>query len=80
MEGCGQRATFGKDAVSELQEYRNGALEGKVKVFDCDGALARIYHMKNDLKNGEEIEYYQPENDRLQPRLSLCGSRDASKV
>lgn len=72
--GQGYRATFGKDSISELQQYQNGVLEGEVKVFDADGALARIYHIKNELKNGEEIEYFPPLPSRrgeLQPRLSI---------
>lgn len=56
--GTGFRAVFGKDFVSELQEYQFGHLEGEVKVFNSNGTLKRIYHVKNDIKHGEEIEYY----------------------
>jgi len=73
-DGHGYRATFGKDTISELQEYRSGVLEGEVKVYDEDGEIVRIYHIKNDLKNGEEIEYYprqQVEGRELQPHLSI---------
>lgn len=58
-QGYGYRATFGKDSLNELQEYKEGYLEGEVKVFTSSGKLKRIYHVKNDLKHGEEIEYYE---------------------
>lgn len=57
-QGLGYRATFGKESVHELQQYQDGILEGEVKVFTQQGNLKRIYHIKNNLKHGEEIEYY----------------------
>lgn len=57
--GCGYRATFGKECLNELQEYRQGILEGEVKVYTSQGKFKRIYHVKNNLKHGEEIEYYE---------------------
>ena len=35
-----------------------GILEGEVKVFNQQGRLKRLYHVKNGIKHGEEIEYY----------------------
>ncbi len=72
-QGNGYRAVFGKTHIQELQEYVDGVLEGEVKVFNAEGRLKRIYHVKNGIKHGEEIEYY----DRLtaaltpQPKLSF---------
>lgn len=72
-DGSGYRPLFSKDGVSELDEYHNGRLEGEVKVFDNGGVLVRLYHMQDNLKHGEEIEYYDPleVSGELQPKLSV---------
>ncbi len=57
--GTGYRAIFGKEHVQELQECIDGALEGEVRVFNRAGGLKRLYHIKNGIKHGEEIEYYE---------------------
>ncbi len=49
---------FGKEGIQELQEYQMGVLEGEVKVFSSQGRLKRVYHIKNNMKHGEEIEYF----------------------
>ena len=58
--------------LKRLQEYADGVLEGEVKVFNAEGRLKRIYHVKNGIKHGEEVEYF----DNLsappqQPKLSF---------
>ncbi len=55
--GNGFRAIFGKETLSELQQYNQGKQEGQVKVLAKNGRLLRLYHVKNGLKNGEETEY-----------------------
>ncbi len=72
-EGTGFRAVFSKDGVSELQEFQNGFQEGEVKVFDNLGVLASVHHIKNGMKQGEEIEYFEPSHvdDDLTPRVSI---------
>lgn len=71
--GNGYRAIFGRTHIRELQEFVEGVLEGEVKVFNSEGVLKRIYHVRNGIKHGEEVEYY----DRLtsavtpQPKLSF---------
>lgn len=72
--GTGYRAIFGKDRIQELQEFKDGSLEGEVKVFNQEGRLKRIYHVKNEIKHGEEIEYYDrffASSADLQPKLSF---------
>lgn len=69
--GYGYRATFGKDSISEIQEYKRGVLEGEVKVFNKDKRLVRTYHSKNDLNHGEEIDYYDTPSQQPLPRLSV---------
>lgn len=61
--GTGYRAIFNKNAIQESQEFTDGSLEGEVKVFNQEGRLKRVYHVKNGIKHGEEIEYY----DRFLP-------------
>ncbi|KAF3362575.1 hypothetical protein PHSC3_000814 [Chlamydiales bacterium STE3] len=67
-KGTGYRATFGKDSINELQEYKDGLLEGEVLVFSSNGQLARVYYMKNDLKHGEETLFYP----QKQPGAEVC--------
>lgn len=74
-EGNGFRALFGKESLSELQEYHNGVLDGQVKYFAANGTLVKSTHFKNDIKNGEEIEYYPALNGQLPlPKLSITWS------
>lgn len=68
FNGSGQRAVFGKKDLIELQEFKNGVQEGKVKVFDESGHLIRAYYVKNGEKNGEEIDYFA---GSTQPKLLL---------
>lgn len=71
--GNGVRAIFGKDSISELQEIKNGIIDGDVKVFSRGGQLIRLYRMKNNIKHGEEIHYY-PNRDgtaALLPKMSI---------
>lgn len=73
--GDGYRAIFGKEAVCELQTYKDGYLDGQVQVYNPQGKLKRIYHIKNNIKNGEETEYYVDENaiseEEPKPKLSF---------
>jgi antitoxin component YwqK of YwqJK toxin-antitoxin module len=72
-EGNGYRVLFSKESISEIHEFRNGQAEGEIKIFAADGSLLNLYHIKNSIKHGEEIEYYNPleVNGKVQPRLSL---------
>lgn len=73
-QGAGYRATFSKDELCELQQYRDGIQEGDVKVFGSNGSLYRIYHVHHGVKHGEEIEYYPNHPGQLQklrPQLSV---------
>jgi len=57
-EGTGYRVLFGRNRVGELHEYHNGVQDGEVKIYDENGTLASIHHIKNGIKHGEEVEYY----------------------
>lgn len=72
-DGTGYRAIFGKESISELQEFQRGAQMGEVKVFDQRGVLVSLHHIKNEIKHGEEIEYYEPDHvdDDIMPKVSI---------
>ena len=72
-EGCGFKAVFGKQGVAEMREYKDGVPEGEVSIFSKEGTLLTRYALKDGLKHGEEIEYYQKRtlSDQLYPKLSV---------
>lgn len=67
-EGKGFRVLFGKEGVSEIQEYRLGEPGGVVKVFRSNGTLSETYNLQHGVKHGEEIDY-DPQTNK--PMLSL---------
>jgi len=71
--GNGVKAIFGKDAIVELQYYKNGIVEGEVKQLDKYGRVCSLYHAKNGCKHGEEIYYYDAMRLKktLLPKLSI---------
>jgi len=73
VDGNGIKAIFGKRHVAELRDIRNGEIDGKIQVFNEDGALFNIFHVKNGMKHGEETEYYEkmPGQKKDLPRLAL---------
>lgn len=75
--GNGYRTLFGKQDVAEIHEYYHGVPKGEVKIFDTRQLLVKVYHVKNGLKHGEEIEYFEEppfvkkEAVQLRPKMSL---------
>lgn len=67
-EGQGKRTLFSKESVSEIQEYKNGRLEGKVELYNQKGNLVATYYLKNGLKDGEEIQFFP---NTLDPKLLI---------
>lgn len=67
-EGAGFKALFGRETLKELQQIVDGTQAGMVKLFDKKGGLIRTYHIKNQVKDGEEIEYYPAST---QPQLCI---------
>lgn len=57
--GFGERAVFGKDYLQELQLFKNGTQDGLVRVFDERGGLIQTYSVKDGLRDGEEIDFFQ---------------------
>ncbi|MDP1879638.1 MAG: hypothetical protein Q8K60_01700 [Parachlamydiaceae bacterium] len=74
--GEGVRAEFGKNYIRELQEFKDGMIDGKIQIFNPCGVLECVYHVKDgDKKNkhGEEIVYYNQlySTSQLQPQLLM---------
>ncbi len=74
QEGEGVRALFNKESVAELQEYHEGVPEGLVQVFADNGALVSVYHVKEGVKHGEEIEYFESRFIQKKPLPKLMMS------
>lgn len=72
-EGNGKRVLFSSTGVAELHEYKYGRPEGEVNIFDSCGVLVQLYHVKDGIRHGEEIEYYEKKlgANAVKPRLSL---------
>lgn len=72
-DGSGYRTMFLEDSIAELQEFRHGKLEGLIQAFNAKSQLTKIYHVKDGLKQGEEIEYYSlpKKSTKLIPKISI---------
>jgi antitoxin component YwqK of YwqJK toxin-antitoxin module len=73
--GEGVKIIFGKDYVKELQQYRRGYPEGEMRAFLPSGKVQRIYHVKDGMKHGEEIVYYEKIEGK-QPKMSIEWQND----
>lgn len=70
QDGTGTRAIFQKEGIQELQTYKDGVVDGEIKVFNNLGVVSSTYKMRNGLKHGEEVTYF--ENKKTpQPHLSI---------
>lgn len=58
--GGGFRALFDEDGSMTLAEFRIGLPEGLVQKFTSAGEIQRSYFIKNERKQGEEVEYFLP--------------------
>jgi len=74
-EANGFRGVFNRENLSELQEIREGLIEGNIREFNAQGTLLRSYNLKNDKKQGEEITYFIPDKSATagscHPKLSI---------
>jgi len=70
--GSGFRALFGKEGVCEIRQYQNGVPDGKIQIFSPeDGVLEREYHIKDNIKHGEEVVYSHFLGKPPLPQMSL---------
>lgn len=72
----GFQAIFEETTLSTLIEYQKGLIEGEVKNFNAKGQLVSLYHMKNDMKDGEEWQYYPSQDEKPSPKMSLQWKED----
>ena len=72
-KGSGFKALFDPrdGATTELHEFKDGKPEGIVKVFDTKGALKLSYRVKDDMKHGEEWEYYPTSSPDENPKPKM---------
>lgn len=71
IDGKGFRAVFGKESITELQEYVGGVQEGDVQVFAKTGGVVQKYRTKNGYRHGEEVYYYDKLKPGQQPKPKL---------
>lgn len=82
-DGRGRQASYLGDALSLLIEIRRGSPEGIVKKLNMRGDLQGSYFVKNGKKQGEEIEYFLPEesneedSNELKKKLSIQWDQDS---
>lgn len=71
--GQGKRAAFENGHLSEMQTFSNGKPEGKVELYDKEGYVFRLFHVRDGIKNGEEIVFYERglNDGPLLPKMSV---------
>ncbi|HSX26666.1 MAG TPA: hypothetical protein VLE89_06640 [Chlamydiales bacterium] len=74
--GGGFQALFDRETLSTVVEFRQGRAEGTVRKFSPAGELRTLFHLKNGIKHGEEIEYFltserSDHETAQQPKLSV---------
>lgn len=70
-QGEGTRIIFSKETIYEKQQIHQGIVKGKVEVFNAKGDLVRLYHIENQEKQGEEIEYNNASATKALPSLLI---------
>lgn len=71
-KGAGKKAFYSGGFLHSLNQYRGGVEEGGVEVFDLQGRLTNLYHVKEGMRDGEEWIYYPtPPGKPLLPKLYI---------
>ena len=75
--GSGQQVIYRNGALYKIQEYCDGLPEGAVKLFNAQGQLEILFHVKDGKKHGEEWVYV-PTNagEELKPKLYVEWNED----
>lgn len=76
-EGIGKQALFKEGKLFSLVEYQNNVAEGSVQIFNEEGGLSSIFHVKDGKKHGEEVEYYPTKDGSLKPKISIQWEEDS---
>ena len=71
--GKGMKALFDpRDGrLTQLHAFNEGNPEGIVKEFDAKDALKLLYHIKDEMKHGEEWEYFPSSNPDNPPKPKM---------
>lgn len=77
--GEGIQAVFEDTSLASLIEYHQGVVEGEVKTFNPKGQLISLHHIKDDMKQGEEWEYYPSDEKKPLPKLYIQWNEDELK-
>ncbi|HEX2580301.1 MAG TPA: hypothetical protein VHK67_07865, partial [Rhabdochlamydiaceae bacterium] len=72
----GFQALFENSLLVSLVEYQKGIPEGQVKTFNPKGQLISLYHLKENMKEGDEWEYYPSDDVKPSPKLCLQWKED----
>lgn len=75
--GNGNQALFKDRKLYSLVEHQNGLPQGEVSLFDEEGCLVGLYHIKDGKKYGDEWEYYPSQNPSPKPKLCLHWDDDS---
>ncbi len=75
-QGSGVQAVFEDGFLLSLIDYQSGFIKGRVQNFDHEGNLISLFHIDNNMKHGDEWEYYPPKEGALQPKLYLQWHED----
>ena len=59
VDGNGRRLCYMSNDLLEIQEYKQGRKEGLFEVLSKSNNLIHSYNIRNNLKHGEEILYYE---------------------
>ena len=70
--GNGKQAVFLNGTLHSIREYRNGAPEGEVQIFNERGDLTTLFHTKEGMKHGEEWIYFASfGEEKTKPKLYI---------
>src|SRR6185437_12369710 len=76
-EGLGKQAIFKEGKLFSLVQFQKGVPEGSVEVFNEEGALISLHHIKEGKKNGEEWGYYPASKGAsLKPKICIPWEED----
>ncbi len=77
-EGAGKQAIYVNGSLHSIREYKQGIPEGEVKLFDTEGKLKTLFHIKDGMQHGEEWVYYKTaQSEKPQPKLYMEWYEDA---
>ncbi len=81
--GFGKKSIIKSEKLYQLIEYKYGKIEGLIQTYSKTGHLLSECNVINNLKKGEEIEYFQPneidssiKNKKQLPKISLVWNND----